>query len=116
MPSVLGVSTPALSPSATPQPRLVQAAHEFEAQMMKEILKPLTGNGVLSGFDDDPGGGSNSALSEFASEALGKALSQSGGFGIANSLIRDLSHSGNGREIGTVTASRHDNTPMRATK
>jgi HAMP domain-containing protein len=27
----------------TPQPRLVRAAHEFEAQMMKELLKPMTG-------------------------------------------------------------------------
>ena len=29
--------------SAVPQPRLVRAAHEFEAQMMKELMKPLHG-------------------------------------------------------------------------
>ena len=28
--------------SATPAARLVHAAHEFEAQMMKELLKPMT--------------------------------------------------------------------------
>jgi hypothetical protein len=30
------------SSQATPQPRLVHAAHEFEAQMMQELLKPMT--------------------------------------------------------------------------
>ena len=29
------------------QPRLVKAAHEFEAQLMKEILKPLAAEGTL---------------------------------------------------------------------
>ena len=32
-----------------PQPRLVRAAHEFEAQMMKELLKPMTASGSLTG-------------------------------------------------------------------
>jgi len=27
--------------AAVPQPRLVKAAHEFEAQMMKELMQPL---------------------------------------------------------------------------
>jgi Rod binding domain-containing protein len=84
------------SAATVPQPRLVKAAHEFEAQMMKEMLKPMTGKDALTGEEDDSGSdtGSNGALTDFASEALGKALSQGGGFGIANSILRDLSHSG----------------------
>ncbi|MDR3725798.1 MAG: hypothetical protein P4K86_02025 [Terracidiphilus sp.] len=75
----------------TPQPRLVKAAHEFEAQMMKELMKPMTGGNSLTGEEDDSG----SALGEFASEALGRALSEQGGFGIANRIVKDLSHAGN---------------------
>ena len=36
-----------------PQPRLVHAAHEFEAQMMKELIKPMTSGCSLTGEDTD---------------------------------------------------------------
>jgi len=88
------LGTPAATESAgiRPQPRLVRAAHEFEAQMMKELLKPLTDS-----KDEDSGSGSGGALSEFASEALGRSLSDQGGLGIANRIVGDLSRAGNHR-------------------
>jgi Rod binding domain-containing protein len=97
--------------SATPQPRLVRAAHEFEAQMMNELLKPMTHEDSLTGDDEDTGldsgSGSNSALGDFATEALGQALSRQGGFGIASRIVKDLSHSagknGNQNVTGKVT-------------
>ena len=107
------------SGAAAPNPKLVRAAHEFEAQMMKELLKPMTAGGSLAGEDDgadadlSSGSGSGSALSEFASEALGKALSERGGFGIADRIVRDLSHSGNRGETGKVTGNQHGNTGIR---
>lgn len=79
----------------TPQPRLVKAAHEFEAAMMKELMAPLEpGHDPLGGEAED---GSSSALGSFAGEALGKAISEHGGFGIAKSIIHQLTgnHSGN---------------------
>lgn len=77
----------------TPQPRLVRAAHEFEAQMMKELMKPLNQGSSLPGTDGDgdEDSGSGGALGEFASEALGRALSEHGGFGIASSIVKQLS-------------------------
>jgi hypothetical protein len=84
--------------------------------MMKELLKPMTGKGALIGSEDGSDGRSNEALSEFASEALGKALSQGGGFGIAKSLIHHLSHSGNGRQSGTVTGIPPANTVISVSK
>jgi Rod binding domain-containing protein len=36
--------------------------------------------------------GSGGALGEFASEALGQALSERGGFGIADRIVKELSH------------------------
>ncbi len=103
----------ASSPSATPQPKLVHAAHEFEAQMMQELLKPMTRTNGLDGEDDDSATGSGGALGQFASEALGRALSERGGFGIANSIIGQLSHAGNKSVTDQVTGKLHTNTVMK---
>lgn len=86
-----------------PSPRLVSAAHEFEAQMMKELLKPLTSTNGLNGEDDDAASGSGSALGEFASEALGRGLSEHGGFGIASSILRQLTPASNKQVTKQVT-------------
>jgi len=82
------VGTAAIS---APQPRLVRAAHEFEAQMMKELMKPLNHGSSLAGTGEDGDDGSAGALGEFASEALGRALSERGGFGIAAGIVKELS-------------------------
>jgi Rod binding domain-containing protein len=71
------------------QARLVQAAREFEAQMMKELLKPMAGGAGMDG--DESESGSGGALADFATEALGQSLSKSGGLGIAASILRSLS-------------------------
>ena len=77
-----------------PQPRLVRAAHEFEAAMMKELMAPLeSGKDALGGEDEESG--SSSALGSFAGEALGKAISEHGGFGIAKSILHQLTASSN---------------------
>jgi Rod binding domain-containing protein len=80
---------------ATPQPRLVHAAHEFEAQMMQELMKPLTSANGLNGEESDSASGSAGALGGFASEALARALSEQGGFGIADSIVRQLTPASN---------------------
>jgi Rod binding domain-containing protein len=97
--------------SATPPPRLVRAAHEFEAQMMKELMKPLNQSNSLTGEDkDDDDSGSGGALGEFASEALGRALSNGGGFGIATSIVKQLSSKGDHNGTIPVTGNLHMNT------
>ena len=100
------------SSPVTPQPRLVKAAHEFEAQMMKELMKPMTGGGALTGDEDSSGSGS--ALGEFASEALGRALSEEGGFGIANRIVHYLSHSGNRIGSGPATGTPPEKSTMKS--
>ncbi len=86
------VATHVQTASANSQPRLIRAAHEFEGQMLKELLKPLTAGDGLTGDEADS---SKGILGEYASEALGKALSEQGGFGIADRILHDLSRSGN---------------------
>jgi len=73
-------------------PKLVNAAHEFEAQLMKELMKPLTSGAAPGddGDDEDTDTGSTGALGEFASEALARALSEQGGFGIADKILGQL--------------------------
>jgi Rod binding domain-containing protein len=100
----------------TPQPRLVRAAHEFEAQMMKELLKPMTAGVGLTGEDEDAGSGAGGALGEFASESLGRALSERGGLGIAHAIVGDLSHSGNKTVREQVTGKAHGNAVMKTSE
>ena len=94
-------------------PRLQRAAHEFEAQLMKELLRPLTESGSLTGDSD---GGETGTLGEFASESLAGALSAGGGLGIANRIVGELSHSGNGSKDSRVTGKFDHNTTMSTPK
>jgi Rod binding domain-containing protein len=113
------------APSAL-NPRLVKAAHEFEAQMMKELLAPMTGKDPLFGDGEDSsdagvalgsGSGSGGALADFASESLGQALSERGGFGIADRIIHQLGASAPAQTGANVTSrvtlSPRGNTVMR---
>jgi Rod binding domain-containing protein len=85
--------------SALP-PKLVTAAHEFEAAMMKELLAPMVpGHDALASEDE---AGSASALGDFAGEALGKAISSQGGFGIAKTIIHQVGH----RQAGLSAAGK----------
>lgn len=109
------VTGSATVPSRTSQPRVSQAAEEFEAQMMKELLKPMTCDSLSGGGDGEDGAGSAGALGEFACEALGKALSAQGGFGIARQIAAALSHPGAGFGTGHETdRCPQDNTKSRS--
>jgi flagellar protein FlgJ len=77
---------------AAKDPKLERAAHEFEASLMAELLKPLQEADGLTGEDSDAGEtGSGGALRDFASESLARAISEQGGFGIADRILRQLS-------------------------
>jgi peptidoglycan hydrolase FlgJ len=106
------IETAPLNASGPPQSnaRLKKAAEEFEAQMMKELLKPLTDNGDS---DADEGGvafsGSTDCLQNFAAEALGAALARQGGFGIASGIERQLTDAG----LPAVTSVKSQDTVLR---
>jgi Rod binding domain-containing protein len=108
-------------------PKLVKAAHEFEGQMMKELLQPMMEGDALNGSDDGDqddssglglgsGSGSGGALADFASEALGQALSERGGFGIANQIIKEVARNGHHKVTNKVTRESHGDTVMRTLK
>jgi Rod binding domain-containing protein len=85
----------------TRDPRLERSAHEFEASLMAELLKPLQEGDGLTGEDSDEGGaGSGGALAGFASQSLARSISERGGFGIADRILHQLerSHPGGGKD------------------
>lgn len=78
-------------------PRLKSAAHEFEASLMQEFLKPLQHDALFSSSDEssssdhsdtsDGEEGSSAALLSFGSMAMARAISERGGFGIATKIL-----------------------------
>ena len=105
--SLSGLSS---APQTTPQdPKLVSAAHEFEASLMKEFLKPLQQDGLFSEDGDKAGddvSGSAGTLMSYGAEAMAKAISEQGGFGIAQKILDHFkeaaSHSQPGAKDGAV--------------
>jgi len=107
-----GQASPAVSP------RLERAAQDFEALMMKELLKPMTGQDGLTGEAADESGdaGATGALGEFASEALGQAISRNGGFGIARRIVEGISRSGHLSANGKNSQNASSDFSIRTTK
>ena len=95
-------------------PRLVSSAHEFEAQLMKEFLKPLTGDD--GGEDCEGDSGSSGAIAEFGAESFGRALSARGGFGIARSVIESLSQDRNRFQSDEMTGKLQEQTVLKTSK
>lgn len=86
--------------AAKPSARLVKAAHEFEGQLMEQLLKPMTDSDGLTG---DSVSGSAGALGSFAAAALGRALSAEGGLGLADHIIRSLTPHGEAKVSASGT-------------
>ena len=86
------LAAPQNQPKTPQNPKLVNAAHEFEASMMKELLQPLQRDSLFSEGGDPSGvdgsSGDADALMSFGSEAMAKAISDQGGFGIATSILK----------------------------
>lgn len=79
------------SAAAAREAKMVTAAHQFEASLMQELLRPLQQDSLF-GEDGAAGGdgGQGGALMDFASEALGRAISEHGGLGIARKVLQHL--------------------------
>jgi Rod binding domain-containing protein len=83
------------------QAKLVDAAQQFEAMMLQEMLKPMRGGKDSWGGDDKSDSDSASdTISSFGTEAFARAISKGGGFGIAKQVISQvkLEHQKNSEE------------------
>ncbi len=86
-------------------PKLVNAAHQFESMLLQEMLKPMrAGQDNLDGDDKDRDS-SLDTLSSFGTEAVATAISKGGGLGIARQVIRQvtLEHQRSSEKSGVGT-------------
>lgn len=89
--------------AARSDPRLKPAAHEFEACLMKEFLEPLQQDALFE-EGSDAGGGCDAALLSFGAEGLARAISERGGFGIADKILEHFGQRRQGLESGRPVA------------
>jgi Rod binding domain-containing protein len=91
------------SETAPQNPRLVLAAHEFEASLMKEFLKPLQQDSLFAEEqkDGDDASGSAETLMSYGAEVMAKAISERGGFGIARQILEHFSKTGSSMQPDT---------------
>lgn len=72
--------------------RLIDAAHQFEGMFLQEFLKPMqSGTDGLSG--ENSSDSSTETLQSYGTEAVAKAISARGGFGIARQVIQQIDQS-----------------------
>ncbi|WP_263365860.1 hypothetical protein [Edaphobacter bradus] len=71
------------------QHKLADAAQQFEGMFLQELLKPMqSGKDGLTG--EDASDSSTDTLQSYGTEAVAKAISSRGGFGIARQIIQQL--------------------------
>ncbi len=72
--------------------KLKDAAEQFEAIFLQELLKPMqkTSGDGMGGEDKDASPGSDT-LSSFGTEAVAKAIAKGGGIGIAKQIVQKVS-------------------------
>ena len=80
--------TPALSASGQDQTKIHEAAHQFEALLLAQILKSMKdSDGGWMGTGEDQ---ASSAAMEYGQEMLAQQLSANGGLGLANLIVKGL--------------------------
>ena len=86
----LSAGQPASGDDGKSRAKLTDAAQQFEAMMLQELLKPMrTKEGSWDGEEKSDDSGEDT-MSSFGAEAVAKAISKGGGFGIARQIIRQV--------------------------
>ena len=82
-------TTPGIATDDGRHKKLKDAAQQFEAMLLQEMLKPVREQGMftLAGNDDER---SSDAMSSFGTASFAGAIARSGGMGIANSVLRQV--------------------------
>jgi peptidoglycan hydrolase FlgJ len=96
-------SAPVSELDAKKQAKLVDAAQQFEATMMQEMLKPMQHGQDSWGGDVKNEDATFDTLSSFGSETLAKAISKGGGFGIARKVVSQITSERHQKSEKTTT-------------
>ncbi|HWC98005.1 MAG TPA: rod-binding protein [Candidatus Sulfopaludibacter sp.] len=79
-------AVPIIHKSDTPA-KILQAAQQFEALLINQLLQSATGNGGWLGTGGDSAG---SCATGFAQEQLASSMAKNGGFGLAAMIAKGL--------------------------
>jgi Rod binding domain-containing protein len=82
-------TAPSAGPAGKPDPKIADAASQFEALLLTEMLKSAkeSGSGDCMADSDDETG---TSLAEMAQEQFAQALAKSGGLGFARMVTDQL--------------------------
>jgi flagellar protein FlgJ len=72
------------------QAKLADAAQQFEAMLMQEMLKPMQAGQDSWGGEEKTDDPSADTISSFGTEAVAKAIAKGGGLGIARQVIQQV--------------------------
>jgi peptidoglycan hydrolase FlgJ len=72
------------------QAKLIDAAQQFEATMLQELLKPMQHGQDSWGGDEKSDDTTFDTISSFGTETMAKAISKGGGFGIARQVVSQI--------------------------
>src|SRR3954454_13894296 len=78
---------PATAADEQKQAKLVDAAQQFEATMLQELLKPFQRGQSSWGGEERTDDTASDTINSFGTEAIAKAISKGGGFGIAQQIV-----------------------------
>jgi flagellar protein FlgJ len=71
--------------------KLVDAAQQFEAAMLQELLRPMQHGQTSWGGEEKSDDTTSDTMSSFGTDAIAKAISRGGGFGIAKQIVSKVS-------------------------
>ena len=83
-------SAPVLGAEAQKKAKLTDAAEQFEAMLMQEMLKPMQAGQDGWGGEKQNDDAAADTISSFGTEAVAKAIAKSGGLGIAKRVVRQV--------------------------
>jgi Rod binding domain-containing protein len=70
--------------------KVADAAQQFEAMMLNELLKPLQFGASVDEGGEEGSGGAAGTIRGLATDALGKALAEHGGVGVARKVEQEM--------------------------
>jgi peptidoglycan hydrolase FlgJ len=85
------ISIPLTDAQRQKQAKLVDSAQQFEATMLQELLKPMQHGQSSWGDEEKSEDSASGTMSSFGTEAIAKAISKGGGFGIARRVVEQIS-------------------------
>src|SRR5271170_2627257 len=70
--------------------RLVDAAQQFEALMLQELLKPMSSTENKWDTGEQEGDKSMDTMTSYGTESVAKAIAKGGGLGIAKKVVEQV--------------------------